>query len=104
MPYLSAIPAAVTLIAAVHYISGRYFSHWRPRWTNPFIVEQFEDNHELQAQSSSNDLGWTISLFILSVAGFMVELVQLIPPGLELSSAVILASWVSDLLHIKNIC
>ncbi|GAD94957.1 ABC transporter [Paecilomyces variotii No. 5] len=60
---------------------------------NPHSGQQFEDNHALQAESSSNDLGWTISLFILSVAGFIVELIQLILPGSEISSLVILASW-----------
>lgn len=96
MPYLSAVPASIILTAAIHHICGRYSSLWRPKWTHPFIVEQIEDNHGLQAQNSPRDLGWTISLFILSVAGFIVELIQLIPPGLESSSAVILASWVSN--------
>ncbi|KAJ9299237.1 hypothetical protein DTO271G3_2859 [Paecilomyces variotii] len=93
MPYLSAVPASIILIAAIHHIGGRYFSIWRPKWTYPFIVEKIEDDHGLQAQNGPRDLGWTISLFILSVAGFLVELIQLVPPGFESSSAVILASW-----------
>jgi hypothetical protein len=103
MPYLSAVPATIILIVLVHYIVGRYFNRLRPKWANPFIVELIEETHELPSEDVQGDLGWTITLFILSVAGFIAELIQLVPPIFELSSIILLASWVNILLYLASI-
>ncbi|KAL1967002.1 hypothetical protein VTN77DRAFT_3526 [Rasamsonia byssochlamydoides] len=93
MPYFSAIPAIIVLIVAINYLLGHFFPRWRPKWTRPFVSEQFPERSELPPEGAKQPSGWAISLFTLSVVGFTAEIVQLLPPGRDLIAAILLVSW-----------
>jgi hypothetical protein len=96
-PYLSAIPAIVVIVVALNYLLGHYRPQWYPKWTKAFVSEQKAEYTELPPEAPKHPSGWAISLLIFSVIGFSSEIIQLLPPGLDLSAVILLVSWVSIL-------
>jgi amino acid permease len=98
LPYLACIPAIVALLAALSHVLG-YFSHWRPKWTVPFVSE-LRDTRELPLDAPKQPLRWTIALLICSVIGLLAETVQFVPPDIDMSVFVLAFSWVSNMLFL----
>ncbi|KAJ6050235.1 hypothetical protein N7444_006951 [Penicillium canescens] len=91
LPYLACIPAIVALLVALSHVLG-YFSHWRPKWTVPFVSE-LRDTRELPLDAPKQPLRWTIALLICSVIGLLAETVQSVPPDIDMSVLVLVFSW-----------
>jgi uncharacterized Tic20 family protein len=95
LPYLACIPAIVALLVALSHLLG-YFSHWRPKWTVPFVSE-LRDTPELPLDAQKQPLRWTIALLICSVIGLLAETVQFVPPDIDKSVFVLVVSWVCNM-------
>lgn len=96
MPYFSTIPGIIAIIIGVAYTLDYYLYKLRPKWTKPFVPEYPPENVELpSSQGGKQRLGWVLSLLLISAVGLAAKLVQLIPPGLDSTHAILAASWVS---------
>ncbi|KAI9925528.1 hypothetical protein MW887_005909 [Aspergillus wentii] len=100
MPYIAIIPAAVILVVGIVYVLGPLFHRWRPEWTKQFISEEPSAYPELPPEKTKQRLGWIITLFALSIIGIAAEAVQLISPGLNPTSIILLSSWAATALVI----
>lgn len=103
MPYVAAIPAVIVLIIALNYLRGHVLPRWGPQWTKPFVVEHPPECSELPPEPAKRPKsGWAIALFLLSVVGFAAEIVQLLPPGLDVTAVILPVSWVGVLDPIQQ--
>ena len=84
------------MLVALSHVLG-YFSHWRPKWTVPFVSE-LRDTRELPLDAPKQPLRWTIALLICSVIGLLAETIQFVPPDIDMSVSVLAFSWVSNML------
>lgn len=100
LPYLVFVPAGVILLIVLGQILGPLIERWRPSWTSPFITDQDEDqdvSDECQRDPvrRKQPIRWTLALLTCSAIGFSAEVVNCFPPGIDLPSIVLVASWVS---------
>lgn len=95
MPYISAIPGAIVLIIGICHAFNHYLYKWRPEWTRPFVPEYPPESTELSLHEGKQRLGWIISLLLVSAAGLIAEVAQLLLPGSDLTAVILTVSWVS---------
>jgi hypothetical protein len=96
LPYLAAVPLIVIgLIAISRLIAiSPLFQRWRPKWTKPFIEEEFIQEDEENLKGRELVLFWSIFLTLFAIVALVVQIVKLIIlPELRLSAILLLASW-----------
>lgn len=101
LPYLVFAPAGVILIIVFGYLLGPLIERWRPSWTFPFITDQDEgldvsDECQRDSVRRKQSIRWTLALLACSAIGSSAEVVNCFPPGIDLPSIVLAASWVSS--------
>jgi hypothetical protein len=101
LPYISAIPLAISILVALLGLSGRLLGRWRPEWTRAFIIEYPEDDHETAKTGHWSLLRWVVILITFTILGLAASIVQLVFDPRDLSTIFLLVSWLLTALIIS---
>lgn len=97
LPCIASVPGCVIVLIGIKcMLSGRYFYKWRPTWTQPFVLEDDITDDEISSNTRRQTLHNAGAIFVVTVLGFIAEIVQLIMT--PFFGYILLASaWVSNL-------
>lgn len=87
------VPAIVTLFALLGYLFRPLF-YYRPRWTNPFIVERFEQQDDFLLKSKKDHRLALLIILLASVAGLTLQTITSCLFQWHFSSHSLCVSWV----------
>ncbi|KAJ5288870.1 hypothetical protein N7478_001900 [Penicillium angulare] len=103
LPYLAIAPATVAVLITLGHLLRPIFRRWRPTWLHSFISEQ-DEQQDIPPDGAEQPLHWTVALLGCSAFGISTETLQLVPPGFDIPSLILLVSWtaICTLIAIKR--